>query len=90
MFYIAILWFGAMILAAAVVIGFSQIFKLGQGIRVIWAAIILMGLTVALIIGITKALDTAAIPSPTKEESREEFFQKYVDGRPGMTREQFN
>jgi hypothetical protein len=90
MFFVGVLWFLAMILAVAMIVGFSQIFKLGEGIRIVWAAVILISLAVLLLAGIERALETAAIPSPTPAEEREAFFQKYVDGRPGMSREQFN
>ena len=90
MVFVGILWFLAMILVVAVVIGFSQIFKLGEGIRIVWAAAILIGLAIALLAGIERAIETAKVYSPTPAENREQFFRDHVDGRPGMSREQFN
>ena len=90
MVFVGILWFLAMILAVAIIIGVSQIFKLGEGIRIVWAAVILIGLAIGLLAGIERAIETAKVYSPTPAEDREQFFRDYVDGRPGMSREQFN
>lgn len=90
MIYVGILWFVFIIVVLAAIVGFSQIFKLGEGIRIVWAAVILITLAIMLLAGIERALETARVPSPTPADEREAFFQKYVDGKPGMSREQFN
>lgn len=88
-FLVVLMWV-ALIAVALAVIGFSQIFKLGEGIRLIWAGIICIGLALLLISGIEEQLVKAKIPSPSAEEQRETFIEEAIRDKPWMTREQFN
>lgn len=90
MFILVILAWVVLIAAGLAVVGFSQIFKLGQGIRIVWAAVICIGLAVLLIGAVEDALKDAQVVSPTEEQKRDTFINEAIEGKPWMKREDFN
>lgn len=88
-FLVVLVWIALAAVALAVV-GFSQIFKLGEGVRLVWAAMICMGLIILLIAGVETALVDARKVAPTPEQEREAFINDAVEKAPWMSREDFN
>lgn len=90
MFILGILVWVVLIGAALAVVGFSQIFKLGQGIRLVWAAAICIGLAILLLAGVEDAIKRAQIPSPTAQEQHQAIINDAIEDAPWMKREDFN